>query len=149
MERRMCGGAPSRGTGRKTVVTRVLLVTVLAGAAGTADAQRAISRISKGSDLIPGVSSGAQGTDESRGFANNQSADGRYVVFASAAANLVPDDTNGVSDVFVRDRQAGVTVRLSVSSAGLQANRQEQRGDHQSRWPFRGLRVGGHQSGRR
>ncbi len=30
------------------------------------------------------------------------SADGRYVAFRSWAANLVPGDTNGVSDVFVR-----------------------------------------------
>jgi len=29
--------------------------------------------------------------------------DGRYILFASWAANLVPDDTNGVADVFVRD----------------------------------------------
>jgi Tol biopolymer transport system component len=29
--------------------------------------------------------------------------DGRYILFASWAANLVPGDTNGVADVFVRD----------------------------------------------
>jgi hypothetical protein len=32
------------------------------------------------------------------------SADGRYVVFASSASNLVPGHTNGADDVFVRDR---------------------------------------------
>ena len=31
------------------------------------------------------------------------SADGRHVVFISFASNLVPGDTNGVYDVFVRD----------------------------------------------
>jgi hypothetical protein len=49
------------------------------------------------------------------------SADGRYVAFYSAASNLVPNDTNGKSDVFVRDLQAGTTTRISVTSAGGQA----------------------------
>jgi Tol biopolymer transport system component len=49
------------------------------------------------------------------------SADGRYVVFYSDAANLVPGDTNGADDVFVRDRLKGTTRRLSVSSKGAQA----------------------------
>ncbi|MGI8994660.1 MAG: TolB family protein [Nocardioidaceae bacterium] len=51
------------------------------------------------------------------------SANGRYVAFYSAASNLVAGDTNGVFDVFVRDRTNGVTRRVSVSSSGLQANR--------------------------
>jgi Tol biopolymer transport system component len=42
------------------------------------------------------------------------SADGRYVAFTSTAANLVPDDTNGVADVFVHDRVAGTTARVSL-----------------------------------
>jgi uncharacterized repeat protein (TIGR01451 family) len=46
------------------------------------------------------------------------SADGRYVVFASDANNLVADDTNDVSDVFVRDRLTGTTERVSVTSTG-------------------------------
>ncbi len=50
------------------------------------------------------------------------SADGRIVAFQSAASNLVSGDTNGVSDVFVRDLQAGSTTRVSVSSSGAQAN---------------------------
>jgi Tol biopolymer transport system component len=50
------------------------------------------------------------------------SADGRYVAFASSATTLVVGDTNGCRDVFVRDRQNGTTERVSVSSAGLQAN---------------------------
>lgn len=48
--------------------------------------------------------------------------DGRYVVFASDATNLVPNDTNGVEDVFVRDRQKGVTRRISVNSREIQSN---------------------------
>ncbi|HET7203490.1 MAG TPA: choice-of-anchor D domain-containing protein [Steroidobacteraceae bacterium] len=48
------------------------------------------------------------------------SADGRYVSFISSATNLVPGDTNAGEDVFVRDRQTGVTERVSVSSSGAQ-----------------------------
>ncbi len=48
------------------------------------------------------------------------SADGSRVAFASAADNLVPDDTNDAIDVFVRDRRARTTVRVSVATLGLE-----------------------------
>ncbi len=69
---------------------------------------------------------GAQGDGSSPG--GDISADGRYVAFASYASNLVPDDTNGEEDIFVHDRQTGITERVSVSSAGEQ-------GDSYSGWP--------------
>jgi uncharacterized repeat protein (TIGR01451 family) len=50
------------------------------------------------------------------------SADGRFVVFESTATNLVPEDTNGQSDVFVHDRQRGRTTRVSVGNGGVQGN---------------------------
>jgi Tol biopolymer transport system component len=50
------------------------------------------------------------------------SADGRYVAFVSAASNLVQNDQNNESDVFVRDRSAMTTARVSVSGAGAEAN---------------------------
>jgi hypothetical protein len=50
------------------------------------------------------------------------SADGRFVVFASLADNLVPNDSNGSVDVFIRDRKKGVTKRVSVNSAEEQSN---------------------------
>jgi len=57
------------------------------------------------------------------------SADGRYVAFLSAATNLVGSDTNGVTDVFVRDTCAGAlsgctpsTERVSVATDGTLAN---------------------------
>src|SRR6266851_4170348 len=50
------------------------------------------------------------------------SADGRYVAFASAASTLVSGDTNGTEDVFVYDRVAHTTERVSLSSAGEQGN---------------------------
>lgn len=50
------------------------------------------------------------------------SADGRYVVFASLASNLVISDTNNIEDVFLHDRQTGITTRVSVSAIGEQGN---------------------------
>ena len=49
------------------------------------------------------------------------SGDGRYVAFESYAANLVPGDTNGSQDVFVRDTQMGMTMRVSLRNTGAQA----------------------------
>jgi Tol biopolymer transport system component len=61
---------------------------------------------------------------DSRGVEGNRpsvhhgvSFDGRYVAFSSEATNLVPGDTNRVSDVFVHDRQTGTTERVSIGSA--------------------------------
>jgi hypothetical protein len=54
------------------------------------------------------------------------SADGRFVGFRSDASNLVAGDTNGKSDAFVRDRQAGTTTRVSVSSSGAQGDNASQ-----------------------
>jgi Tol biopolymer transport system component len=50
------------------------------------------------------------------------SADGRFVAFESDATNLVAGDTNGLTDIFVRDLVAGSTIRVSVDSLGRQAN---------------------------
>lgn len=49
------------------------------------------------------------------------SADGRFIAFESIASNLVPGDTNGSPDIFVRDMVAGTTIRASVSATGTQA----------------------------
>jgi uncharacterized repeat protein (TIGR01451 family) len=54
--------------------------------------------------------------------------DGRFVTFFSLATNLVPDDTNNRRDIFVRDRQTGTVVRVSVSTAG-------EEGNSESQWP--------------
>ena len=60
------------------------------------------------------ATTGAEADDLSYGPAI--SADGRSVVFASRAANLVPNDTNDLPDIFVRDVQLGVTSRVSPVS---------------------------------
>ena len=43
------------------------------------------------------------------------SADGRYVVYSSTAEDIVPNDDNGLKDIFLYDRQSGVTTLLSAS----------------------------------
>lgn len=48
------------------------------------------------------------------------SADARFVAFSSSATNLVSGDTNGAADVFVRDRESGVTTRVSVATTSLE-----------------------------
>ena len=50
------------------------------------------------------------------------SANGRFVAFASLASNLVPGDRTHRFDVFVRDLKRGTTTRVSVNSAGEEAN---------------------------
>src|SRR6266704_706794 len=67
-------------------------------------------------------SAGAESNDVS--FRPDLNGDGRFVVFDSAASNLVPGDTNGVPDVFVHDLLTGATERVSVDSAGGEANGQ-------------------------
>ena len=49
------------------------------------------------------------------------SGDGRRVVFASSAADLVAGDSGGWTDVFVRDRVAGTTTRVSETPSGEEA----------------------------
>jgi Tol biopolymer transport system component len=65
-------------------------------------------------------SSGAEANGDS--FAPAISGDGRFVVFSSAASNLVAGDTNGADDIFVRDRQTGATTRVSIAPGGAEAN---------------------------
>jgi len=66
------------------------------------------------------ASAGAQGNGDS--FTSAISADGRYVVFASYATNLVPADENSDQDVFVRDRWLGLTTCVSIDSGGAKGN---------------------------
>lgn len=71
-------------------------------------------------------SAGAQGNGSSYEPATflgpGLSDDGRYVAFTSEASNLVPGDTNQATDIFVRDRVLGTTVRASENAAGFQGN---------------------------
>ena len=65
-------------------------------------------------------SAGVQANGEA--YTPSISADGRFVGFYSWANNLVANDTNGDGDVFVHDRWAQRTKRVSVSFSAEQAN---------------------------
>ena len=65
-------------------------------------------------------SAGAQTNQESR--TSSISADGRFVVFSSSATNLVAGGTNGLPQIFVRDRQTSTTALLTTALGGAQPN---------------------------
>ena len=99
-------------TATAALVAAFGLVVFVAGAAAQA---------APGFTELDSVSStGVQGDRDSELPA--VSADGRFVAFASFSDNLIPGDTNGAADIFVRDRLTGTTERVSVSSTGAQAN---------------------------
>lgn len=77
-------------------------------------------RTSGGTELISRSGTGQAGAGLSEW--PSISPDGRYVAFLSAAANLVPSDTNASTDVFLRDRQAGVVERVNLTGGGAQAD---------------------------
>jgi hypothetical protein len=68
-------------------------------------------------------SAGAEGNGDST-YPSISSDDGRYVAFQSAATNLVAGDgdTNGKTDIFVRDRNTGSTYLVSKNSGGVEGN---------------------------
>jgi Tol biopolymer transport system component len=67
---------------------------------------------------VPSV--GGHGNENS--FSSSIDGAGRHVAYAADASNLVGGDTNGASDVFVRDLLGGSTKRISVTTAGAQAD---------------------------
>jgi Tol biopolymer transport system component len=70
--------------------------------------------------LVSVSSAGVQSDKDSRSAA--LSANGRYVVFESDGTNLVDGDTNGTTDIFLRDTEGSTTTRISVASDGGNAN---------------------------
>ena len=72
---------------------------------------------------VPSSGGEASGFAPSPSSAPVVSADGNLVAFESDSSNLVAGDTNGVTDIFVRDRGAGHTERVSVATDGTQGNK--------------------------
>lgn len=68
------------------------------------------------------VAAGGGPSDVYGSSPSSVSTDGRFVGFLSYATNLVPGDTNGASDAFVRDMRSGTTSRVSVNRRGTQGN---------------------------
>ena len=69
------------------------------------------------------VSVASDGTEGNSGSNHPSiSANGRYVAFQSQANNLVSGDTGFITDIFIHDRQTGVTTRVSIAFDGTEAN---------------------------
>ncbi|MFF9774255.1 TolB family protein [Streptomyces sp. NPDC013978] len=62
------------------------------------------------------------GTTWAQTYEPSISANGRYVAFTSSRSDLVPGDTNGRGDVFVRDRWKKTVERISVADDGSQTS---------------------------
>jgi Tol biopolymer transport system component len=70
--------------------------------------------------LVSSDKNGKAGND----FSNHAvfSPDGKKVMFFSAASNLVANDTNNSSDIFLKDLTTGAIIRVSESKSGAQGN---------------------------
>ena len=77
-----------------------------------------VSELGTGRLSLVSVSSNGWGGANADAADPSISSGGRHVAFASAAGNLVANDTNLASDIFVRDLLAGVTVLASADTNG-------------------------------
>lgn len=110
---------------RRGIITILLFALVLVDASSSrlqAQGPDPVRHWTGGTTLLAPLLDGSGGTGLSSPFANAVSADGRFVVFKTSIATIVPGDTNGVDDIFLYDRLTNETTRVSVSSSGDQAN---------------------------
>ncbi len=92
-------------------------------AAGVSNGMRHIFVHDRRSGITTPVNLAADGTEaDKQSFNAVLSATGDHVAFQSNATNLVADDINGKADIFVHDRVAGRTTRVSLASDGTEAN---------------------------
>jgi Tol biopolymer transport system component len=97
----------------------VLALSAVALAAARAPAQAPVTLVSKDTNGVLGNQNSYSPFQPSW---PSLSADDRWVAFGSFASNLVPNDTNGRSDVFVADLASGAIFRVSVDRFGGSAN---------------------------
>jgi Ca2+-binding RTX toxin-like protein len=107
---RRSGWRGTRVTPTLMVVITVAVVSAVLPASAAPGATTRVSVANDGSQVNGGSGS------------PSISADGKAVVFASSATNLVPGDTNNAFDIFLRDLAANTTTRVSVANDGSQAN---------------------------
>ncbi|MER6851288.1 hypothetical protein AB0A81_30595 [Streptomyces flaveolus] len=139
-ERAVRGTGGGRRRGRPTARQAVrgggvLAAVALLGAAMAVPA--AAAPVGAGPAAVPGLTQrvsygpgGGQLTAPSQG--GGVSENGRFVLFSSAADGLVPGDTNGIEDAFVRDTWTGRVERVSLGDHGKQLT-----------VPFRGMSLSG------
>ncbi|MCU1588808.1 MAG: domain protein beta Propeller [Frankiales bacterium] len=71
-------------------------------------------RVTRQTRRVSVASDGSQASPSGSSHAVSISRDGRFVSFTSSAVNLVSNDTNAASDVFVHDLLLGTTERVSL-----------------------------------
>ncbi|WP_380282947.1 hypothetical protein [Kitasatospora purpeofusca] len=116
--------APRSSRTTRAARTAVLLAAaVLAGATAAVPAQADPAGGTPPWARTARISTGVGGAQpDGETSPTGLSADGRWAVLGSGAANLVPGDTNEVTDVFVRDLLTGRTERVSLTASGGQAD---------------------------
>ncbi|WP_371662789.1 TolB family protein [Streptomyces sp. NBC_00280] len=102
-------------------ITRATTVAAITAGAVALSVTSAAPAPPRTTERVTVSAAGAQGDSYSAG--PYLSDDGRWAAFDSNARNLVPGDTNGVEDAFVRDLRTGRVTRVSVASDGTQADR--------------------------
>jgi Tol biopolymer transport system component len=116
------GDAPSRAGNMSADGRYSVFESAAAGLAPAPTAATQIYRHDAADNSLLLVSAGLDALPGSGGSSSPQiSADGRYVLFASDAANLVAGDSNSRMDLFLRDLQLGLTQRVNVTASGAQS----------------------------
>ena len=106
---------------RRSVRRRTMRATVIVSM--TAGLLASASALALHGVTVPiSLDSSGAATGNAESLYSDMTPDGRFVAFVSAASNLVAGDTNGVGDVFVRDRRTGVTERVSLGIRGAVGN---------------------------
>ncbi|MEN4017111.1 MAG: Ig-like domain-containing protein [Methanobacterium sp.] len=99
---------------RKNVLLLIITFIFILSVCGT---------VAAANNNIERVSISTNGSESNYGCSEPSiSSDGRYIAFSSYANNLVENDTNGHSDIFVHDRVLNITERNSISSTGTESN---------------------------
>jgi len=114
------GGLAISGDGRFVVFTSNVTSLVTGDTNGAEDVF-VHDRQTGATTRISVSSSGEQSNASS--YSGSISGDGQLIAFTSGATNLVSDDTNGVSDVFVHNLSTGETTRASIGPDGQQADK--------------------------
>lgn len=102
---------------RKSISVIICMLLIL----GCYQVARADTTLSN-TEYVSIQSDGVTLSTGSRAESPSVSGDGRYVVFHSGAANLVSGDTNGSTDVFIKDMQTGAISILSKSASNTIGN---------------------------
>jgi RHS repeat-associated protein len=122
----VAGAPPRGGGGPASAVSPPLGAGVVSpldvSAASSATGTLSYANVYKDVSVTNGGAGGNGASGNGASTLASASSDGHWVAFQSDATNLVSGDTNGVTDVFVRDQQAGTTTRVSVGAGGVQAN---------------------------